>query len=143
MDYLKILDDRRKREVAAALRRLKIDAAILERDRNVLNNTYPGILDWVSSMEDKSRKVEALYTQVYIGLRRWVSPRAELIPLFLLTDISDIDQRDAPKSVQQAQLHSYAQHPISSHVWFSAHDPADGHHLECSAECFFPVHSGR
>ena len=92
MDYLKILDDRRKRELSAALRRLNVDATSLEQDRHVLNSTYPGILDWVSSMEDKSRKIEALYTQVYIGLRRWVSTRIDLIYYSWLTCSLDSDQ---------------------------------------------------
>ena len=80
MDYLKILDDRRKRELSAALRRLNVETAILERDQFALNKTAPGLITWVSSMEDKSRKVEALYTQVYIGLRRWVGPCVHLLP---------------------------------------------------------------
>ena len=73
MDYLKFLDDRRKRELQAALRRLNIDHAMQEHERMELNNTYPGIWEWVARMEDKSKKAEALYTQVYINLRKWVS----------------------------------------------------------------------
>ena len=73
MDYLKALDDRRKRELSAALRRLNIDTSMADKDRQELISKNPAIWEWVASIEDKSKKAEALYTQVYIGLRRWVS----------------------------------------------------------------------
>lgn len=72
LDYLKDLEIRRRREVVAALDRLGVDRADLG-ERNVLGRKYPGVLRWVISIEDKERKVEALYTQVFLGLRRWVS----------------------------------------------------------------------
>jgi hypothetical protein len=72
LDYLKDLEVRRRREVVAALDRLGVDRADLG-ERAVLGRKYPGVLRWVISIEDKERKVEALYTQVFLGLRRWVS----------------------------------------------------------------------
>ena len=72
LDYLKILDDRRKRELSACLRRLDMDSNILARDTQAVRNRCPGICEWLSAMEDKAKKIETLYTHVYIGLRRWV-----------------------------------------------------------------------
>lgn len=73
LDYLKDLETRRKRDLTATLQRLGIDKETFNLYRDDLNKRYPGILEWIASMEDKERRVEALYTQVYIGLRRWVS----------------------------------------------------------------------
>ncbi|KAL9625576.1 MAG: hypothetical protein Q9160_000289 [Pyrenula sp. 1 TL-2023] len=70
LDYLKDLEVRRRREVAAALQRLGVDREDL-REKEKLGKKYPGVLRWVSSIEEKERKVEALYTQVYLGIRRW------------------------------------------------------------------------
>ena len=71
LDYLKDFEVRRRREVVAALDKLGI-----ERDdighRERLANKYPGVLRWVVGTEEKERKIEALYTQVYLGLRRWI-----------------------------------------------------------------------
>jgi len=72
LDYLKDLEVRRRREVVAALDRLGVDRNDLTQ-KEVLRKKYPGVLRWVLNMEEKERKVEASYTQVYIGLRRWVS----------------------------------------------------------------------
>ena len=76
LDLLKTLEDRRRRELSSAIRRLNVDPAILEQDRLGFQSSHPGISQWIASTEAKSKKVEALYTQVYIGLRRWVCFRA-------------------------------------------------------------------
>ncbi|KIW69691.1 hypothetical protein PV04_05553 [Phialophora macrospora] len=70
MDYLKDLEVRRRREVVAALDKLGIDQADISH-RDKLAQKYPGVLRWVMDIEERERKVEALYTQVYLGLRRW------------------------------------------------------------------------
>lgn len=70
MDYLKDLEIRRRREVVAALDKLGIDREDISH-RDKIARKYPGVLRWVMDIEDKERTVEALYTQVYIGLRRW------------------------------------------------------------------------
>lgn len=72
LDYLKDLETRRRREVAAAMHRLDIDRAALDQDAVALSDRYPGVLQWVQSIEEKERKVEALYTQLYVVLRRWI-----------------------------------------------------------------------
>ncbi|KAL2223169.1 hypothetical protein M432DRAFT_40244 [Thermoascus aurantiacus ATCC 26904] len=70
LDYLKDLETRRRKEVAAALKRLGVDRDNL-REKEELGKKYPGVLRWIESIERDEREVEALYTQVYIGLRRW------------------------------------------------------------------------
>ncbi|KIX06910.1 uncharacterized protein Z518_04886 [Rhinocladiella mackenziei CBS 650.93] len=70
MDYLKDLEVRRRREVVAALDKLGIERDDISH-RDKLARKYPGVLRWVMDIEDKERKIEALYTQVYLGLRRW------------------------------------------------------------------------
>lgn len=75
MDYLRDLDIRRRRELVGALRRLGIDRENLGPDgeaRTVCGNR--AIAEWVRDIDEKEKRVEALYTQVYIGLRRWVCP---------------------------------------------------------------------
>lgn len=73
LDYLKDLETRRRKEVAAALERLGIDRETLGTADDDISLRFPGVLAWFRSLEDKERKIEALYTQLYVGLRRWVS----------------------------------------------------------------------
>ncbi|KAH9841304.1 hypothetical protein Tdes44962_MAKER07753 [Teratosphaeria destructans] len=72
LDYLKDLETRRRREVAAAMARLEIDRDTLDNDAAALSEQYPGVLKWVKSIEEKERKIDALYTQLYVALRRWI-----------------------------------------------------------------------
>lgn len=72
LDYLKDLETRRRREIAAAMGRLAIDRATLGTNAASLTDRYPGVLQWVKAIEDKERKIEALYTQLYVALRRWI-----------------------------------------------------------------------
>ena len=94
MDYLKDLENRRRRELSMALQRLGLDRAVVDQHTGEISGN-PRISEWVKSMQDKERKVEALYTQVYIGLRRWVCPQArttENITSVLTTPFTDTDQ---------------------------------------------------
>lgn len=70
MDYLRDLDIRRRREVLAALDKLGIDRNDLGR-KDKLAKKYPGVVRWIVDMEQKERKVEAIYSTIYVGLRRW------------------------------------------------------------------------
>lgn len=72
LDYLKDLETRRRREVASAMNRLEIDRESLDQDAAGLSSRYPGVLQWVKSIEEKERKIDSLYTQVFLGLRRWI-----------------------------------------------------------------------
>lgn len=71
MDYLRDLDIRRRREVLAALDKLGVDRSDLGQ-KDKLAKKYPGVVRWIMDTEAKERKVETLYTQIYIGLRRWI-----------------------------------------------------------------------
>jgi hypothetical protein len=70
MDYLKDLEVRRRREVVAAFEKLGIDREDIGY-RDKLARKYPGVLKWVTDIEERERKVQKLYTHVYLGLRRW------------------------------------------------------------------------
>jgi hypothetical protein len=73
LDYLKDLETRRRREIAAAMDRLGVDSEMLYNDDTAnLSNAYPGVSQWLKSTEDREAIVDALYTQIYIGLRRWI-----------------------------------------------------------------------
>ncbi|KAL4808819.1 hypothetical protein BDV18DRAFT_157756 [Aspergillus unguis] len=68
LDYLRDLETRRKKEVAAALHRLGLQP---DKQDPEFSKKYPGTMLWIESIKAKGCKVEALYTQIYIGLRRW------------------------------------------------------------------------
>lgn len=72
LDYLKDLETRRQREVTYALGRTQIDPAILENEIELCHR-YPGVYRWKQSIRSQEQIIESLYTQLYIGVRRWVS----------------------------------------------------------------------
>lgn len=74
IDYLKDLEGRRRREVHDAVERLSlsIDKPILSAD-DELRKSHPGIAQWFQTVLEKEKRLEALYTQLYVALRRWVS----------------------------------------------------------------------
>lgn len=81
LDYLKDLDNRRKKEVSCAMQRLNITREdLVEPKRTELTQKYPGVVAWVETMLAKARTLEATYTQIYISLRRWVSTLLSSIP---------------------------------------------------------------
>ncbi|KAL8946518.1 MAG: hypothetical protein Q9222_007096 [Ikaeria aurantiellina] len=71
LDYLKDLEGRRKREITLALQRLGLDRDSIGKSEEELRDSRPRITEWVRGMQEKERKVESLYTHVYLGLRRW------------------------------------------------------------------------
>lgn len=73
LDYAKDLHNRWKKEMSLALQRLNIgpeDAA--DPTRSELAIKYPGVMTWFESINATARTIEALYTQLYVGLRRWM-----------------------------------------------------------------------
>ena len=82
LDYLRDLDNRRRREIVAVLRRLGIDRSNVESTRRQRAMRHPFILRWIQSLEDKERHVENLYSHCYIGLRRWVSGSPNSLHLY-------------------------------------------------------------
>ncbi|KAI9837393.1 MAG: hypothetical protein M1838_004835 [Thelocarpon superellum] len=71
LDYLRDLESRRLRELNAALRRVGIDRCSLGEDGEEKTSGNAAISAWVKAVDDKERRVEALYTQVYLNLRKW------------------------------------------------------------------------
>lgn len=71
LDYLRDLENRRRKGVMEALSRLGITGTDGEKEELV--KRYPGVLSWIESVEGKERVAVALYTQVYLRLRHWVS----------------------------------------------------------------------
>lgn len=73
LDYLKDLDSRRSRELKAAIQRLQLRPENAATAQDTLHDRYPAAVQWFRTLEDRVRKVEALYAQLYIAVRRWVS----------------------------------------------------------------------
>ncbi|KAL8805587.1 MAG: hypothetical protein Q9182_001852 [Xanthomendoza sp. 2 TL-2023] len=71
LDYLKDLENRRKRELLLAFQRLGLDRNSVRESARDLSSSHPRITEWIQAMEEKEKKVESLYTHVYLGLRRW------------------------------------------------------------------------
>ncbi|KAJ5198812.1 uncharacterized protein N7498_007929 [Penicillium cinerascens] len=72
LDYLKDLEGRWKKEMNGALQRLGISRDDAENPyTSELALKYPAVLPWLQSINAQARKLEAQYTQIYIGLRRW------------------------------------------------------------------------
>lgn len=69
LDYLKDMEFRRRRDHEAALSRLGIGAFEVTGE---LVGFEQCIKDWASQMEMHERKIEALYSNLYVALRRWV-----------------------------------------------------------------------
>lgn len=67
MDYLRDLDNRRRREYAGVLTRLGIKT----NDQHQEPADGP-VHVWAKVMERKVQEVDKMYTSLYIGLRRWV-----------------------------------------------------------------------
>ncbi|KAK5952958.1 hypothetical protein OHC33_006079 [Knufia fluminis] len=70
LDYLKDLELRRRNEILAALSYLGVEREDVQ-DREKIARDYPNAYQWICSMEEKERKLDFLYTHVYLGLRRW------------------------------------------------------------------------
>ena len=97
LDYLKDLESRRKRELKTALQRLGIDKDRTSETGEDIMRRFPRVSEWIKSMDDKEKRVEALYTQVYVGLRRWVSASTVArLSNSLTMLLSDPHQRNAP-----------------------------------------------
>ncbi|KAF2478012.1 uncharacterized protein BDR25DRAFT_6450 [Lindgomyces ingoldianus] len=72
LDYLKDLENRRRKEVAAAFERLDIRYDGITADVDAVSERYPGIALWAKNIEGKSRKAVSFYCSLYLGLRRWI-----------------------------------------------------------------------
>ena len=72
LDYLRDLENRRRKEMVSAFERLHIHPETFETDMETMAETFPGIALWVRNVEAKNKKAESYYAQVYLGVRRWV-----------------------------------------------------------------------
>ena len=70
LDYLKDLEMRRRHEILVALNHLGVERADVQ-NREKVAREYPNAYLWIEAMEEKERKLDFLYTHVYLGLRRW------------------------------------------------------------------------
>lgn len=70
LDYLKDLEMRRRNEIANTFNHLSIDRKDMS-DRQKIKEKYPNAAEWIDQLEQKERRVQLLYTHVYLGLRRW------------------------------------------------------------------------
>lgn len=73
LDYLKDLENRWKKEMNSAIDRLRLTREDVEAPfRSELAIQHPEVITWYSKITNNAKQLEALYTQIYIGLRRWV-----------------------------------------------------------------------
>lgn len=73
LDYLKDLENRWKREMTNAYQRLGLTRDDVEAPfRSELVIQHPEVMSWHYKITQNAKHLEALYTQIYIGLRRWV-----------------------------------------------------------------------
>lgn len=72
LDYLRDLENRRRKEMVTAFERLLIFPDTYENDMATMAETFPGIALWVRNAEAKNKKAESYYAQVWLGVRRWV-----------------------------------------------------------------------
>lgn len=74
LDYLRGLENRRRLEFAGVLKRLGAngDSESTGMDPEEKTRGHKFVEAWVKDMHEKSRAAESLYTQMYVGLRRWV-----------------------------------------------------------------------
>ncbi|EQL34103.1 hypothetical protein BDFG_04018 [Blastomyces dermatitidis ATCC 26199] len=80
LDYLRDLEQRRGKEIKAALEKLGVlDCAF---DKDDLARRYPGVASWIDSIMEKDRIAAALYSQVYLRLRHWTLINEMLLPPF-------------------------------------------------------------
>lgn len=79
MEYLQGLEARRVREKVHALKRLGLSEDQSVEITESSSDAEKAVAEWVNTIRDGGRKVEALYTQCYVALRRWVRPPDDLI----------------------------------------------------------------
>ncbi|EEH49052.1 uncharacterized protein PADG_05131 [Paracoccidioides brasiliensis Pb18] len=80
LDYLRDLEQRRGKEIKAALEKLGIFDGVFDKDD--LAKRYPGVSSWIDSIMEKDTYAAALYSQVYLRLRHWTLINELLLPPF-------------------------------------------------------------
>ncbi|CAG7980025.1 unnamed protein product [Penicillium salamii] len=73
LDYLKGLQGRWKKEVDGAFRRINVNPQdVIDPQSSEVTRNFPGVMVWYKDISQKARVIDMLYTQVYVGLRRWI-----------------------------------------------------------------------
>ncbi|KGO78225.1 hypothetical protein PITC_035930 [Penicillium italicum] len=73
LDYIRDLQGRWKKEIDAAFNRLKVTSQDMSNPRHSeVARHFPNVLVWYKNISNKARMIDFLYTQVYVGLRRWI-----------------------------------------------------------------------
>ncbi|KAJ5878663.1 hypothetical protein N7455_002128 [Penicillium solitum] len=73
LDYLRDLQARWKKEIDAAFNRLNITAQdASDPQHSEVARKFPNVMVWYKDISNKARMIDFLYTQVYVGLRRWI-----------------------------------------------------------------------
>ncbi|KAJ5130573.1 uncharacterized protein N7515_006612 [Penicillium bovifimosum] len=73
LDYIRDLQNRWKKETQAAFNRLNVGPAdVRDPESSELARDYPNVLEWYKELSSKARTIDFIYTQIYVGLRRWV-----------------------------------------------------------------------
>ncbi|KAJ5773625.1 hypothetical protein N7457_008521 [Penicillium paradoxum] len=109
LDYTKDLQCRWKKEIDAAFRRLNVTSQDASDPHNSeLARNYPNVLEWYKTTSQKARMIDFMYTQVYVGLRRWVLVNEMMLEPFnkanclaLLNTLLPPVHRDSPTPTQQ------------------------------------------
>ncbi|OQE46115.1 hypothetical protein PENCOP_c001G02726 [Penicillium coprophilum] len=109
LDYLKAIQGRWKKEIDAAFNRLDItpkDAS--DPQHSEVARKYPNVLTWYKDISQKARLIDFMYTQIHVGLRRWVLVNQMMLEPFdkanclaLLNTLLPPVHRDSPTPTQQ------------------------------------------
>lgn len=73
LDYLRDLENRRRKEMVAAFARVHIHPETFDSDIESMSEKFPGIALWAKNLEGKNKKAELYYAKLWLGVRRWVS----------------------------------------------------------------------
>ncbi|KAF1963340.1 hypothetical protein CC80DRAFT_3482 [Byssothecium circinans] len=72
LDYLRDLENRRKKEMIAAFERVHIHLETFESDIETISEKYPGIALWANNLQGKDKKADFHYAKLWLSMRRWI-----------------------------------------------------------------------
>jgi hypothetical protein len=73
LDYLRDLDNRRKKELMLAFERTEIRLESFDADVEKISERFPGAALWAKNLQGKAGRADRYYAKIWLGLRRWVS----------------------------------------------------------------------
>ncbi|CAI7579896.1 unnamed protein product [Penicillium glandicola] len=118
LDYIRDLQGRWKKEIDAAFNRLNITAKdASDPQHSELARKFPNVLTWYKDISHKARLIDFMYTQVYVGLRRWVLVNQMMLEPFdkpnclaLLNTLLPPLHRDSSTPTQQLSTATLGHH---------------------------------